>query len=287
MQPLQLPGRLSVKFLSMKRILLFTLVLFSLAAYSQKREKRNHRNFTRVSFGLPGKIHVKQSATWSVEIQADADALDRIETDVDGDKLIIRMKPTLTGRWSWDPDDDIEAWVSLPEIEGVSVNGSGDLIGEGRFKTGSMEVKVNGSGSAKIELESSDLALGVAGSGTIRVTGKMSAVNASVSGSGAINLDGNISGTLDGNISGSGKIVARGKAGSADLIISGSGQVNGFDLTVDRCDARISGSGDIEITANTEIDASISGSGSVTYKGNPKHVNSHSSGSGKVRKAAE
>jgi hypothetical protein len=33
-----------------------------------------------------------------------------------------------------------------------------------------------------------------------------------------------------------------------------------------------------------ELDATISGSGSVSYRGNPSKVNSHASGSGKVRK---
>jgi hypothetical protein len=40
----------------------------------------------------------------------------------------------------------------------------------------------------------------------------------------------------------------------------------------------------VEINVKNELDAVISGSGSVSYKGNPNKVNSHSSGSGKVSK---
>lgn len=259
-------------------------MVLSMAAFSQKREKRDHKNFTRVSFGLPGKIHVKQASSWSVELSADAEDLNRIETKVEGGKLIIRTKPTLSGKWNWNFEGEPEVWVSLPEIEGLSVNGSGDLTGEGRFTTGEMEVKVNGSGSARVDLESSELSLGVSGSGKIRISGKMSAVVASVSGSGSIDLDGRVSGLMEASISGSGRITPRGNAASADFTISGSGEVIGFGLTVEKCNARISGSGDIEITASKSIDASISGSGSVTYKGDPGQVNSHSSGSGRVRK---
>lgn len=269
----------------MKRIILFSLVLLSVAAFAQKREKRDHKNFTRVSFGLPGKIHVKQASTWSVELSADSEDLDRIETKVEGEKLIIRTKPTLSGRWNWNYNDAPEVWVTLPEIEGLSVNGSGELAGEGRFSTGPMEVKVNGSGSARVDLESGALNLGVSGSGKMRISGKMSAVDASVSGSGSIDLDGKVNGPMDVSISGSGRITPRGSATSADFTISGSGEVVGFGLTVEKCNARISGSGDIEITASKSIDASISGSGSVTYKGDPGQVSSHSSGSGRVRKA--
>jgi hypothetical protein len=56
------------------------------------------------------------------------------------------------------------------------------------------------------------------------------------------------------------------------------------DLVTNKCDVRISGSGDVEINVTDELDASISGSGSVLYKGDPKKLNSHSAGSGKVRK---
>lgn len=269
----------------MKRFILSLLVLVSLSAFSQKREKRDHKNFTRVSFGLPGKIHVKQASSWSVEISADPEDLERIETKLEGEKLVIRTRPSLSGRWNWNYEDEPEVWVSLPEVEGLSVNGSGELTGEGRFTTGPMEVRVNGSGSAKVDLESAAVAIGVSGSGKIRVSGNMSAVDASVSGSGTIDLDGRIKGPLDVNISGSGRFTPRGNATSADITISGSGEVIGFGLIVDKCNARISGSGDIEITANRSIDANISGSGSVTYKGDPGQVNSHSSGSGRVRKA--
>ena len=85
-------------------------------------------------------------------------------------------------------------------------------------------------------------------------------------------------------VSGSGKIVASGSAQSVKTSISGSGKVLAANLEADKCDIRISGSGDVEINVKSELDATISGSGSVSYKGNPNHVNSHASGSGHIRK---
>jgi hypothetical protein len=93
-----------------------------------------------------------------------------------------------------------------------------------------------------------------------------------------------IDGAADVEISGSGKIEASGSAQSIKASISGSGRVNASNLEVDKCTVRISGSGDVEIHVKSELDANISGSGTVSYKGNPSHVNGHSSGSGKVRK---
>jgi hypothetical protein len=89
---------------------------------------------------------------------------------------------------------------------------------------------------------------------------------------------------LDVEISGSGKLEASGTANEIKTSISGSGKVYASNLTVDKCEARITGSGDVEINVKSELDANITGSGTVSYKGNPSHVNGHSSGSGKVRK---
>lgn len=85
-------------------------------------------------------------------------------------------------------------------------------------------------------------------------------------------------------MSGSGKIIASGTAKRIRTTISGSGEVRAADLEVEECEVRISGSGDVEVNVKQALDATISGSGSVSYRGNPNQVNSHSSGSGKVRK---
>lgn len=95
----------------------------------------------------------------------------------------------------------------MPDIEGVSVSGSGDIIGQSKFKADDLDLNVSGSGSLSMDVDA-----------------------------------------------------------SGDI------------------EADVSGSGDVEINVKNELDANISGSGSVTYKGNPSKVNSHASGSGKVRK---
>ncbi|GAJ00009.1 unnamed protein product, partial [marine sediment metagenome] len=77
---------------------------------------------------------------------------------------------------------------------------------------------------------------------------------------------------------------ASGSAKEMKASITGSGKVYASNFVVDKCEVRISGSGDVEINVKSDLDANITGSGSVSYKGNPSHINSHSSGSGHVRK---
>jgi hypothetical protein len=137
----------------------------------------------------------------------------------------------------------------------------------------------------KVEVEASgDMEGDVSGSGDINLRGKCRSFNSDVSGSGKAVVSLSIAEEADFGVSGSGKIEANGSASTVSTSISGSGKVLAADLETNRCEVRISGSGDVEIHVKNELDAVISGSGSVRYKGNPSKVNSHSSGSGNVRK---
>lgn len=66
--------------------------------------------------------------------------------------------------------------------------------------------------------------------------------------------------------------------------INGSGNIDARNAISDHVSARISGSGEISVSVRTALDVDISGSGTVNYWGDSAVVNSHISGSGKVRK---
>ncbi|MDZ7649384.1 MAG: DUF2807 domain-containing protein [Cytophagales bacterium] len=91
----------------------------------------------------------------------------------------------------------------------------------------------------------------------------------------------------DVNVSGSGKIMASGTAHEIKATISGSGEVRCSEVQkIEKCEgANFPGSGDVEINVKSELEANISGSGSVSYKGSPSQVNTHSNGSGKVERS--
>lgn len=276
----------TVNTILMKRIFATCLALvlaFSLVL-AQNKETRNVETFTKIAFRVPGKLYLKQGPVQKVELQGDKDVLAKIETEVNGGRLSIGRENDNWRMWDWD-DDKISVYITVKDIEGLSVSGSGDLMGEGKFKTGDLDLNVSGSGSLEIDVETSGMMeANVSGSGYMEVTGTCRSLEGKVSGSGKVAFAGSIAERADVNVSGSGKILAKGTAREIKTTISGSGEVLAADLEVEKCEVRISGSGDVEINVKKELDASISGSGSVTYKGNPSQVNSHSSGSGKVRK---
>lgn len=269
----------------MKRNLILLLLLVSGFTFAQTKETRNVGTFTKIGFGVPGKLILKQGSPQSVVLEGDKEILDKIETDVEGNKLAIRREGRSWHDWSWRDDKRITVYVTMSNIEGISVSGSGDLAGSGKFSTGDLELKVSGSGSLDIEADAKgEVKADVSGSGDLSMKGSCQSFDSGVSGSGHVNVSGTITGRADVSVSGSGKIVASGTAQQIKATISGSGKVLAADLEVSKCEVRISGSGDVEINVKDALDANISGSGSVTYKGNPSQLNSHASGSGHVRK---
>lgn len=263
---------------------LFAATFFiSAGAFAQKKEVRNVESFSKISFGVPGKLYLKQGNTEKVELEGDPDVLEKVETIVSGSHLDIRPKGKMTN-WNWG-GKQIIAHVTMKNIEGIAVSGSGDIIGEGVFQCSEVDLKVSGSGNLTAQANATGaMEASVSGSGNLDVKGKSKSLRSGLSGSGNLTLALTVANDASFNISGSGKIEAEGSSESVKISISGSGKILGADFNTRICHVKIAGSGDVEMGVQDELDASISGSGSVTYRGNPGKINSHSAGSGKVRK---
>lgn len=265
--------------------LVILMIVGSTIVFAQTRQTRNVGTFTKISFRVPGKLYLRQGTPQKVEIEGKSDVLKEIQTEVEGSKLVIGKEGNDWFNWSDGDNDQIKVYVTVKDIEAISVSGSGDLIGETKIVAGDLDLSVSGSGSLKIEIEASGEVEGnVSGSGDLTLKGKCKSFESNVSGSGKVVLATAITEGADFGVSGSGKIEASGSASTVKATISGSGKVLAANLETNKCEVRISGSGDVEINVKNELDANISGSGSVGYKGNPSKVNSHASGSGKVSK---
>lgn len=266
-----------------KQLILFMITLFTVVSlHAQNKETRNVGTFTEIAFRVPGKLYLRQGSPQKVEIEGKKDILDKIETDVDGGRLVIENDDR---NWKWGNDDEVNVYITVKDISGLNVGGSGDIIGETKITTKDINLNVSGSGNMKVEVEASgELESDVSGSGNIDLKGTCSSFNSDVSGSGRVNVSLRASGDAEFGVTGSGKIEATGSADKVKTSISGSGRLLAANLETNSCEVRITGSGDVEINVKNELDANITGSGSVRYKGNPSKVNSHSAGSGSVRK---
>ncbi len=178
-----------------------------------------------------------------MRIEADEEMLPNIKTKVRGGVLYVGYEDE--GWFGY--RGKIEVFVTMKEVRGLSVAGSGNIKGE-------------------TPIQSKDLDLAIAGSGSIKLNVTALSISANIAGSG--NMD--LSGRCDRN----------------RVTISGSGELAALELNADEYDIRISGSGGTKVNVKESLDVRISGSGSVRYAGNPEHVNTDVSGSGSVKKLA-
>ncbi|WP_370089143.1 head GIN domain-containing protein [Ekhidna sp.] len=227
----------------MKTILTLLLTAAISISYGQKRTV-DVGSFDELSLGISGTVYLKQGTNEKVEIKCDDEIFGKIEFDMKGDKLVIKRED----KWNWNSGwrkSEVDIYITMKDIKGLSVSGSGSIESEGDLDTDDIRLSVSGSGNMDLDLNSDEMDLRISGSGSISLNGK---------------------------------------ANQAEAKISGSGRVKAEDLTVKIFEASISGSGSCYITATEEVSADISGSGSVYYTGNPDRVIGNSSGSGKVRK---
>ena len=228
----------------MKRnvVIIVLALLVSSTGLAQDKQKRSVDGFTALSFGVAGELFLKQGNNFSVELEGDKNLLKEIETTVKNGRLVIRKR-----NWRTLRNERVTVYITMPEIDGLSVSGSGTLEAKGPVNAGDLDISVSGSG--KILLD--DL--------------KVEGIECSISGSGDIRIKG----------------FAK---DSGEVSISGSGSFNGEEFRMEGLEVHISGSGSCRCWVEGDLEASVSGSGDVFYKGDAKRVDARISGSGKVRK---
>jgi len=238
------------KILIMKKLsfLLKTLVSVALTVLlintvdAQKREVRDVTGFTGIGLSIAADIYLTQAPTYKVEIEADSDYLERIETVVNGDVLKIKRKDHFDFDFR---NKKAKIYISMPNINSLGISGSGDVVAQTPIKTDKLDVSISGSGNVKVEnLSVKNMELSISGSGDIFLAGSDVAESTSYS-------------------------------------ISGSGDIKTENLQSKNVKVRVSGSGDVRVWAVDDLEAKVSGSGDVYYKGRPI-VNAKTSGSGGI-----
>lgn len=227
-------------------------------------ERLDFEEFTAIEVASSWEVEAVPGE-FAVEVSVDDNVLDDMRVEVRGETLWLGMRAG-----AWFRRLTLRARVSLPELDGLQVTGSGHITAR--------------------EFEAPALQIGVSGSGGVAVIGcRVGALDGDISGTGDINAEGCMIGTAALSISGSGDVAVGGEAGCAgdnvSLRISGSGSADLRSCMFTDAQIRISGSGNVLLMlGNGDLTGRITGSGSVTYHGSPARVDVRTSGSGRVVK---
>ena len=166
---------------------------------------------------------------FKVEITAQQNILNIIETNLVNDELVIKFRNNVSVR----SHENIVVNLSSPVVKALRISGSGNFIVPDSIHSDNMNLTLSGSGNMKLEkLEAASIDVNISGSGNITVSdGTTNTAKLRISGSGNIALI---------------------KVAPPPLVTTTT-----------------SGSGEMHVNASENLDVTISGSGSVFYTGNP------------------
>jgi len=134
--------------------------------------------------------------------------------------------------------------LTTPGLEAITVQGSGDITSLEALYGEELELRVQGSGDMRLELQVERLRTIVQGSGDVALSGS---------------------------------------AENVDVRVQGSGDVRATELAATDVKVSVMGSGDVAVQCNGLLDASIMGSGDIAYRGTPTGVLQNIKGSGSIR----
>jgi len=194
--------------------------------------------FSRVRVEGPLDVRLVPAATEGLRVHADDNLEPLILTQVDGDTLVVGLKPGA----SFSTRMDLRVEVDFKQLQALQIKGSGDAQID-RLKGERLDVELSGSGDLAIGLlEVREFSARISGSGDVALAGSAERQDYQLSGSGDVSAA---------SLSGS-KVRAR-LSGSGDLRIG----------VTQELDAELSGSGDLSYSGRPKVTSRVSGSGDL------------------------
>ncbi len=215
------------------------------------------RQVRAVELSGPIDLTLRYGAQPALVVRGEQRLLANIETSQEGRVLHIGTRGIVLRH-----RQPIEVELTLPALERVGVDGSGDT-------------RVNGFSGEMIEVE-------LNGSGSVDFNGRYRQAKAIVHGTGTLTLDAGNGDSVEAALTGSGTITLAGAARSFQAASNGSGTLDAQRLRAETAKVRQAGSGNASVTANASIAAAVSGSGDVDVYGKPPQRSISRTGSGDV-----
>lgn len=201
-------------------------------------EVRDLKGFSNIEAGSASNVYISFGDQWHVEIEADDNVMDEIETEVRNETLSIGMSGSVRtiGRITFN------VYVTLPELNTLKASGAADIIFEDPVKQQKISLKASGASNIKLTVDVDALEIVTSGASDIDIEGF--AHYAEVTASGASDIKG-----------------ARFECVVADVKLSGASDMRA--VITEKITGSLSGASDLRIIGNPEVRVSSSGASSV------------------------
>ncbi|MHC2992890.1 hypothetical protein OB13_15370 [Pontibacter sp. HJ8] len=182
------------------------------------------------------RVFVRRGATQRIEVRAQPNVLDAINTGVSNGIWDLSFDTCLRSHKT------VEVHMTVPELNSAEMIGSGQIELLDEFETNEFRGVLDGSGYLRINVAAAKVTSRLTGSGTIDMLGEATVEEISLSGSSNVK-------SFDL------------RSESAGVVLSGSGNVEVNATT--NLSVTLSGSGNVYYQGNPTINSTISGSGKV------------------------
>jgi hypothetical protein len=202
-----------------------------------QKETRKISTFNGIEVSGAFQIILKQGAVEELIVEADANLLPLIRTEVVGGTLNIETKKPIHHVTV------MKVYVTVKDLNRIDVSGAVDINTEGRITVPELSIDASGASDSKLELGVQKLKLDCSGASKMRFSGFATNVNMDLSGasdifaydllaenydlqiSGAGNAQLNVSKKIRADISGAGSVKYKGSPSEVDQSISGAGSI--------------------------------------------------------------
>ena len=235
------PGRTAGMRALVPRIALLAASLLVIPVRAETTT-RQVQGFTKLDLKVPVNVTIRPGKAFSLVMDLhDSSMASKISTEVQGDTLVISSNER-----SLRFHGKNTATLTMPDLQGVSISGSGDVDVAGFDQGGS-------------------LSLAISGSGDITYNGKTSAVAVVIEGSGNVKLVGSTA--------------------TLSVTIEGSGDLRAADFTAKNASVAVDGSGDADLrVSGGAVQFAVNGSGDIRWSGDASVVSAVTHGSGSIQK---
>lgn len=206
-------------------------------------ETRSLKSFDELSVATGIEAIIEKGSENKIMIDAEGVELDRIKTEVSGDRLTVKIE----NKWKigWTSKRKVKVYITYTEtLNDIETSSGASLYSENILNGGNLDLDASSGSKIEVEVDADNLTAEVSSGATIDVAGRAD--------------------TFSGESS------------------SGS-SLGSYDLNVNKAKLDASSGSSIKVTVKNNLTANASSGASVKYKGNPSNTDIDKSSGGSVR----
>ncbi len=204
-------------------------------------ESRDVGDFTEVVLSGVGQLHIAQTGSESLTIEAEDNIMPLLTSEVRGQWLVLGTEPGV----HFSPKRPIHYTLTVKDLSEIRISGAGN-VDVPALGTSSLRLDLSGAGNLTVTgLAADSLDVSLSGAGSATCAGEVRSQDVRISGAGSYRGDDLASVTARAVISGT---------GSAHLRVS------------EQLDARVSGVGSIVYSGTPAVRKSVSGVGRISQR---------------------